>query len=541
MQEEIRTIINKAAATSVSFSVEVPGDKTHGDYSTNVALVLAKQAGKNPRELAEEVVAKLRKEKLFKSIEIAGPGFINFFIDDRMFFDAVKKIDKNAGSGKLLKGQKIMVEHTQPNPFKLFHVGHLMNNAIGESISRILKTSGAAVKTASYHGDVGLHVAKAVYALQKEIPLAEAYAYGHKAFEEYPKAKEEILEINKKIYEKSDLEINQLYAGGRLKSLEDFEKMYEQLGSKFDYHFFESAAGVDGKKVVLQHVGNIFEVGENGAIIFAGEKYGLHTRVFLNSDGLPTYEAKEVGLAKEKKAKWSFSSAVTVTANEQDSFFKVTEAAIGKVFPVLEGELKHVSHGLLKLPSGKMSSRTGNVITAEMLIEKVKESIREKSAERNLDDEAIEKIAIGAIKYSILKQSVGSDIIFDFEKSISFEGDSGPYLQYAYVRATSVMQKAKAEKVKPSLKKIPAVASDLEKLMGRFPEAVQKAAKQYNPQPVALYLTELAAEFSGYYAKNKIIDSADEFSPYKVALVEKFSLIMKNGLWLLGINVVEKM
>jgi arginyl-tRNA synthetase len=505
-----------------------------------VALALSKKLGKSPREAAEEIAVKIGKQKFLEKVEVAGPGFINFYLSKDFFVDQLKKIDKKVGHGKHAKGWKVFIEHTQPNPFKVFHIGHLMNNAIGESVARIIKANGATVKTASYHGDVGLHVAKAVWALKKGIVLQKAYAAGHKAYEENETSKEEILEINKKIYEKSDKVINVLFEKGRKESLHQFEKAYRLLDNKFDYRFYESDAGKVGKDLVLKNVGAIFSQGEQGAIVFEGEKFEpkTHTRVFINSEGFPTYEGKEVGLAQIKKSKFNYDASITVTGNEQNSFFNVVEVAIGEVFPNLKGKLQHLSHGMLKLPSGKMSSRTGTVISAEDLINQVKEKVQEKAKDRNLSEATVEQIAIGALKYSILKQSIGSDIIFDFEKSVSFEGDSGPYLQYSYVRANSVLAKAKKEGVKASLKNVPAELGSLEKMIIQFPEIVQKAGRDYQPHVVALYLTELAHEFNTYYAHHKIAQKGGEFG---VAVTQAFCYVMKNGLDLLGIRAPEKM
>jgi arginyl-tRNA synthetase len=211
--------------------------------------------------------------------------------------------------------------------------------------------------------------------------------------------------------------------------------------------------------------------------------------------------------------------------------------AMKEMMPKLAEKTTHIGHGMLRLPEGKMSSRTGKVITGESLIEKVKELVKEK----NNDEEIAEAVAISAIKYSILKQSIGSDIIFDFDKSISFEGDSGPYLQYSFARAKSVLRKAKEEGVKAILGKKMSEVSSLEKQMCYFPEIVLKANKNLDPHFIVLYLTELASEFNSYYAKNRIVDKADELSPYKVAITEKFTIIMENGLWLLGIKTLDKM
>jgi len=558
MKGQIKKIIGSAIKDNpCEFSIEIPGEKSHGDYSTNVALVLAKKLGKNPREVAESIKEKISaldgpalggKFPLFSKIEVAGPGFINFFIADKYFIDNLKNIGKDYGKVLVLKNEKVIIDYTDPNPFKEFHIGHLVPNAIGESLSRIFEFEGAKVKRVCYQGDVGMHVAKAIWGKVQDAKLSwgAAYAFGAKAYEENPFAKTEITELNKKIYNRSDKKINKLYDEGKKNSLERFDEIYKKLGTKFDWLIFESQVMDIGKKIVTDGLkAGIFEKGDNNAIIFKGEKFGLHTRVFVNSEGLPTYEAKDLGLAVVKYKKYRYDLSVVVTANEQTDYFKVMLCAMSKVNSKLAEKTKHIGHGMLRLPEGKMSSRTGKVITGESLIEKVEELVSQKIKDRELSEkerkEITEKVAVGAIRYSILKQSIGSDIIYDFDKSISFEGDSGPYLQYSYTRAQSVLHKAKVEGVRPSFDKAPSEITQLEKSMSYFPEIVLKAGENYEPHFVVLYLTELAGEFNSYYAKTKIVDKADEFSQYKVALTSAFAQIMKSGMWLLGIETLEKM
>ncbi len=547
IKEEIKKSIRQAVGQEIEVSVEVPENPGHGDYSSNIAMILAKKSGKNPREMAELIKSKIKND-LFKKIEVAGAGFINFFVADKFFINTLKKIDKNFGKGKELKNKKMIVDYTDPNPFKEFHIGHLMSNAIGESLCRIFEFQGAKVKRVCYQGDVGIHVAKAVWAkLQdKNQSWGEAYAFGAKAYDENEKSKKEIVELNKKIYERSDKSINKLYDQGKKESLKDFDKIYKKLGTKFDYFIFESQTGEIGKKIVEKGLkAGVFEKGDNGAIIFKGEKCGLHTRVFINSEGLPTYEAKDLGLAEMKYKKYAYDKSVIVTGNEVNDYFKVVLCAMDKINPELAKKTKHIGHGMLRLPEGKMSSRTGKVITGEFLMEKVEDMVKEKVRDRELSDkekkEIAEKVAVGAIRYSILKQSIGSDIIYDFDKSISFEGDSGPYLQYSYTRAESVLRKAKQERIKPNLKKVPNEIGQLEKSMSYFPEIVFEAQKNLEPHILVSYLTELAGIFNAYYAKNKIVDKTDEFSAYKVALTKAFSIVMKNGLQMLGIETLKKM
>lgn len=555
IKDEIKNVIESAVKKIGSFDVpeilvEVPGDKNHGDYATNIALSLAKTLKRHPIQIADQIVANIGKQMIFSKIQVAVPGFINFYLSNNFFTENLQHIlkDKNFGKNQNLKNQKIIIEYTDPNPFKEFHIGHLMSNAIGESLSRISEFQGAKVKRANYQGDVGLHVAKAIYGKIKnpKMDWPKAYAYGSKIYEEDQVAKKEIENFNKVIYERSFKDINKLYDQGKKESLEKFEKIYKVLGTHFDYYFFESQVADFGEKIVQRGLKKgVFEKGEKGAIIFKGEDFGLHTRVFINSEGLPTYEAKELGLAKIKYDKYKYEKSVIITGNEINNYFKVLLSAMSQVFPDLAKKTTHIGHGMMRLPEGKMSSRTGNVITAEFLLGEIEKLILEKLQTRDILEKEKQKIAqevaVGAIKYSILKQSIGGDIIYDFEKSISFHGDSGAYLQYSFARAQSILRKAKTEKIKPLLNKIPDTIGEFEKIMHYFPEVVEKAGQEYEPHYIVLYLTELASAFNNYYSKNKIVDKNNSLSPYRVALVQAFSTVMKNGLWLLGISSPEKM
>ena len=559
MQEKIKNLINEALKNlgieDVDFVVEHPADLKMGDYSTNIAMVLTKKLQMNPRELAEKIVAEMSKSlfNIVDKIEVAGPGFINFYLSPKFFNNSIKEIleNKNFGENQSLVEKKIFIEHTQPNPFKTFHIGHLMNNAIGESVVRIVKANGADVKVASYHGDVGLHVAKTIYGMMQDKPqefmlqkddivlsqqmafLGYCYAFGTDRYESLNiEGKNKVIDINKKIYERSDKEINYLYNLGKDISLRYFDSIYNRLDSHFDYHFYESEAGPIGKNIVLENLGRVFEESE-GATIFKGENFKpkTHTRVFLNKDKLPTYEAKEIGLAKIKKDLFTYDKSITITADEQDAFFNVLEVAIGEVFPEVKGKLKHLSHGMLKLPSGKMSSRTGSIISAEDLIDQVKEKVK-----------GDEKIAIGAIKYMILRQAIGGDIIFDFDKSVSTEGDSGVYFQYSCVRAKSVLEKAEGLGMYTSFQ-IPTgwESTLIEKLLYQFPEVVLRSGQELQPHYVTNYLTELAQAFNSFYGNTVIINDKDESSAYKLSITKAFFVIMKKGLNLLGIEAPERM
>ncbi len=528
--------------------VEHPGDLKNGDYSSGVALKFAKQLGLQPREFAEKIVAGLGKVDGVEKTEIAGAGFINFYLAASAVAASVEqaRAEDMWGSGASRKGKTIMVEYTDPNPFKEFHIGHLMSNAIGESIARLLQFSGAKVLRANYQGDVGPHVAKAIWALMKKGlknpsvgEISTAYQEGAAAYEENESSKGEIDAINKKVYEKSDPAINDLYDQGRKVTLEHFEELYKILGTQFDYYFFESDTGPRGVKAVNAHP-EIFEESE-GATVFKAEKFGLHTRVFLNKQGLPTYEAKDLGLAEIKKEKSTFDTSMSVTAHEQSDYFKVVLKAIELIHPEWKGQFEHIAHGMMRFAEGKMSSRKGNVITGESLLDELTEAADIRAAESRADDKVLlgQQVAVAAIKYQILRQASSKDIIFDRGRALSLEGDSGPYVQYAYARAHAVVEKAKEQGV-AARADASAAPSDLTRLLHRFPELVERAADELEPHILTTYLLEIASTFNSWYAQEQILDGTPA-AANKVAIAEAVARTLKNGLWILGIPAPEKM
>ncbi len=622
-------------------------------------MAAAKQSRSKPRELAEKIVEAFKKEMkgggadFIESVSIAGPGFINFNVKDKFLAEKIvelaaadlnalplKNTNKTIGSddsigsadskASLLKasdklsvanglpkkadlnrfesrsnteaGKKIIIEYTDPNTFKPFHIGHLMANAIGESLSRLIEHSGAEVIRICYPADIGLHIAKSVWALQKNLdkmphdgaPIAERteflgkmYVEGTAAYEADPAAKDDIDALNKVLYERSSKAVNALYEKGRKWSLDHFESLYELLGTKFDATIFESDMAPVGLAIVREFAKKgVFEESD-GAVVFKGEKYGLHTRVFINSHALPTYEAKEMGLNTTKFDRYpGLSQSIIVTANEQNEYFKVVIKALSLIDENVGSKTMHIGHGMMRFQSGKMSSRTGNLVTAETLIAEIKSMVMEKMVGREFSAEEADlvsdTVAIAAIKYTILRQGIGGDIIFDSAKSISFEGDSGPYLQYSAVRANSVLEKAKGTELLRSRAEnvvvIPASRSEakaqagiqghttktldprfrgddteshtlqlpekvglLERLIIRFPDIAERARQEYAPQHIANYLINLAGAFNAFYGTSVIVDAKEPLSPYRIELTKVFLKTMTDGLWLLGIKVPRRM
>jgi len=558
IQNFIKSTLKELALPQVDFVIEHPAQMEFGDYATNMALVLAKETNKNPKELAEKIVELLVKNKpdFIESLSVAGPGFINIKLKDFVFIEALEGIldeGDEYGKNKNLSSQKIIVEYTDPNPFKEFHIGHTMSNAIGESIARITEWNGAEVKRACYQGDKGIHVARAVaHKIKTGVEwksakaVALSYAEGSKLYESDENFKEFVVEVNKKIYDETDGEINQIYMIGRTLTLEYFETMYKILGTKFDFNFFESTTGEFGKALVRKHTPGVFEESE-GAVVFKGEKRDpkLHTRVFINKDGIPTYEAKELGLAKIKYDTYPYDISVVITGNEVNDYFRVLMSALSLIFPELAKKTRHIGHGMMRLPTGKMSSRTGDVVTAESLIEAVSQRVREKmkTSEKDLsgDEMFVSQIAVGAIKYSILRQAPGRDVIFDFDSAVSFEGDSGPYLQYTKARINSLLEKGKDLGLKPNIEKNQKI-SDLEKMLARFPEIISEAYENTAPHAIATYLIQISGLFNAFYANNQIVNSSEKnVSEHRLAIAKAVGQVIQNGLSVLGIQAPERM
>jgi len=576
----LKTAVSRLDIDPETVKIDYPENPDHGDFSTNVAMAHAKRLGMSPKVLAEKIIEEYKKNMPaeIESVSIAGPGFINFKLKDKVFSEEIISIVKGGAEyGWGTSDKNAIFEYTDPNTFKVFHIGHLMSNAIGESLSRLDQSQGVSVTRICYPSDIGLHIAKSLWAMEKhrsDIPvdsspiqektafLGKMYVEGVQAYEADVSNKDDIDALNRVIYERSSPTVNALYEKGRGWSLEHFELLYKRLGTKFDETFFESDMASVGLEIAKKFLASGVLVESEGAVVFRGEDHGLHTRVFVSSKGLPTYEAKELGLNITKFKKYpGTDESVIITASEQNDYFKVLKKVLTLIDENVGSKTRHIGHGMMRFASGKMSSRTGKVVTAEELLSDISGMVSAKIANRGFSAEEAEEIsdiiAIGAIKYTILRQAIGGDVIFDSSASISFEGDSGPYLQYAVVRAKSVLEKAKQQGIEEGKGTIsgskrwskkgdgelllPKEASLLEKLITRFPDILERARAEYAPQHVANYLINLAGAFNSYYGNNVIADKKEPFAPYRVSLTKAFVTTMTNGLWILGIKVPKRM
>ncbi len=556
MESTIRNLITEAlqakfGIADVPFSLERPKDLTHGDYATNVALIASKQLGKNPMEIATDLMQMLQSaDSRIASVSVAAPGFINFELNRSVMLDILADAVKDSwGQTTVYAGKKILVEHSSPNLFKPFHIGHLMNNTVGESIVRLARASGADVSTMSFPSDVSLGVAKAVFILlekygadfvpQEVSVLGDAYVEGTKRYADDETVQSRVKEIADNLYAQTLSPEWSLYERCKEFNIAYFEEIVARLGSHFDSYIYESEAGVDGKKLVLAHTPQVFTESEGAVVYTPGESQKLHTAVFINSQGNPTYEAKDLGLLELKFGKHSPDLSIFITDAQQVSHFNVVLDAAAHINPVWKEKSLHRYHGRMSFKGQKMSSRLGGVPLVEDVLAAVIEEVKEKNADITL--EASEMIGIAAIKLVILRAMAGKDINFDPETSLSFEGDSGPYIQYTAVRAMSLIQKGAAAGISPHMQKPIAGTELLERMIARFPDIVTRAQTEWAPHYLVTYLLELAQAFNSYYGQHKVVDEDTEASAYRLGITHTLHTTLVKGLDMLGIAVPEKM
>jgi len=566
---------------AVDFAVETPADFAHGDYSTNVAMVLARAEKKNPKELAEKFVAELNEKKIdeVEKISVAGPGFINFFLTPKVFAEKVKEIiEKGEKFGHIpSNGQTWVIEHTSPNPNKAMHIGHLRNNLTGMALTRIAEWNGYTVICDCIDNDRGIAIAKLMWGYLKfckknneqktdleywkehqdewltpeELNMRpdrfvdDLYVKGSADFESDAEVEKKVRALvvdweneNKIVWELWKKVLSYSYAGQ--------EMTLKRLGNRWDFVWHEHEHYKAGKQFVAEGLKkNIFKKLDDGAVITDLQKFNLTDTVVQKSDGTSLYITQDIALTKLKLEKYKANKLFWVIGPEQSlamqqMFAVCEELGIGK-----RADFTHIPYGYMSIKGqGKMSSRKGNVVFIDDVIDAAKNQIKKIMAEKETQVADIENIseilALGAVKFGVLKVARMQDVSFDITESTNLQGDSGPYLQYATVRANSILKKSSA--ILPSVK-MPEnwQTTNLEKMFEKFESVVSCAGLEYAPHYIVTYLIELASEFNSFYAHHKIIDIADPTSPYKLALTQSFANIMTAGLDLLGISVPDEM
>ncbi len=554
--QKIEGLIKKAGA-ELGFdfpiaNIEHPDDITHGDYSTNVALMYSKILGKSPREIADNLKNEIEKNlpKEIVKVEVAGAGFINFFLSREFFSESIGEIikDEDFGKNEIGEGKKVVVEYSSPNIAKPFTVGHLRSTIIGDAIANIISNSGFEVIRDNHLGDWGTQFGKQIVAIEKwgsikelkesSTPmryLVELYVKFHEVAES-DETLEERARSRFKDLESGEQTAIEIYNETIKVSKEYFNSIYEKLEvKKFDTELGESFYTPFIEKITKElEDKKLLKVSEGATLVFF-EEDKLPPLMIKKSDGTTLYATRDLATDSYRlNAYGKDTIIINEVGGEQSLYFKQvfeTEKLLGWVG---DNQRVHVAHGLYRFKEGKMSTRKGNVIWLEEVIDEAIKRAEEINKETSKD------VAIGALKFNDLKRKSSEDIVFDWDEILNLKGDSGPYLQYSYVRAYSIIEKANGVNIKESFDVVLPSITNLEKILYRFPEVTLRAGQEYSPHYIATYLMELASAFSNFYAQGVIVSDSPE-APYKVAITKAFSVVMKRGLELLGIPVLKKM
>ncbi|MCX7788285.1 MAG: arginine--tRNA ligase [Spirochaetes bacterium] len=554
-------------------SVENPPKPELGDLAIPL-FPFAKVFRMPPQTLSSLVGEELQqKDSLPEGIDrfsIVGP-YLNIFLNRSLvtglLFQQIRTEGDRFGSSSILSSKRIMVEFSSPNTNKPLHLGHLRNDALGESVARILRFSGATVRTVDLINDRGIHICKSMLAYQElghgRTPEDEGLKSDHFVGKYYvlynelakrdPEAEDRARNMLVK-WEQGDPEVRLLWEKMNRWAIEGIKRTYERTGIHFDQFYFESEVYLKGKEEVLKGLEKgIFYQEADGSIWVNLEDIGLDRKVLLRSDGTSLYVTQDIGTAISRYKDWPFDVMIYVVASEQNYHFKVLFSILERLGYEWAKNLYHLSYGMVNLPEGKMKSREGTVVDADDLLDELtemaKEEIRTKEREGEVGDleGTAGKIALGALHYYLLQPSPSKDIVFNPRESLSFTGNTGPYIQYTGARICSMVRKL--DEV-PQVKERTGKPSDLNtgeewelvKLLFEFPAMVEQSAISYNPSLLANYLYEVSKTFSRYYHEHPILFAENpDVAASRVQLSRCVLQVLKNGMHLLNIPFLEVM
>ncbi len=542
-------------------------DIERGDYAYP-AMKAAAETDNNPRQIAESISEDLEDIDIIDSVEVAGPGYLNIHLDREMFGQRVEETLESTTMGVGQQDGSVLVEFSSPNVAKPMHVGHFRNNALGDSLQRILSFVGYDVTSENYLGDWGTQYGKLIYAFKeygsmeafKEEPMEhmfELYVTFHDEMEDSENAEsssdranasssssdEEMEEKGRKWaakIEDGDKEAAELWEIFRDASIEYHKQDYRRMGVTFDRWTGESTVVEDARAMVQDWV-DAGELGydEDGSVFMEFSDHDLPGAVMLKADGSTLYLTRDLYNLKKRKEE-GFDMNMYVVGSEQELHFQQVFAAADELGLDPSGS-EHVSYGLLSLPEGSMSSRRGRIIRLEHAIDEAIERAEEKASEeveRDIDN--AEAIGIGALKYANLAVTRSKDIEFDWDRALSFEGDSGPYLQYSNVRAKSIRRKTDHDGTMAG--HLTDAEHTLVREMERFPEVIERSARQREPARIANYLSGLCEEFNSFYHSCPVLDAEDETTiRRRLRIVELFVEVSGQGMELLGIEPLDGM
>ncbi|MFW5742030.1 MAG: arginine--tRNA ligase [Spirochaetota bacterium] len=570
-------LAEEAAQTGVDLpdsdlATETPPSSELGDLAFPM-FPFARVFRRNPAAIAEAVASRLGDGELGELGEaaVAGP-YINVrypraLVSSRVVTDALEQADAY-GRNASLSGERVTIEFSSPNTNKPLHLGHLRNDALGESVSRILAACGAEVRSVNLINDRGIHICKSMIAYQRfgngETPeqagvkgdrlVGDYYVRYNEWAKEDPTAEAQAREMLRK-WEAGDEEVVALWKTMNQWVIEGIWKTYEATGIRFDAVYFESDTYASGKAEVVRGLeeGRFYRA-EDGSVWVDLEPINLDKKILLRGDGTSVYLTQDIGTVLARYADWPFDRMIYVVGSEQNYHFRVLFYVLERLGYEWASQLFHLSYGMVNLPEGRMKSREGTVVDADDLIAELEglaaEEIRSKEREDAVGDidATAHAVAVGALHYYLLQVTPSKDMIFNPKESLSFTGNTGPYLQYMCARIASMLRKAAERGVSsdPEGVRWDALRAEPEwqlvRLVDRCPEVVRQAGAEYTPAVLATYLYEVARLFSSYYHDYPIL-MADEPHVRRARLVLARSVlqVLKNGLGLLNIPYLEIM
>lgn len=558
------------AASELEAKIEIPADESLGDYAFP-CFFLGKTIKKSPVAIAMELATAIGNETgrsgLIERVQATGP-YVNFFVNKAALaeavIEAVSKLSHNYGSASKTD-KTIMVEYFHANTHKAVHIGHVRNICLGESLCRILEFSGNRLVRVNYQGDIGPHVAKCIWGIRNlkdkigSPPatnrlrwLGNVYVQANTAVEGDEQLEADVKQLLLKIYE-GDKELNKLWKETRQWCLAEFDEMYRDFGVKYNEFYFESEVEFEARKISRQLVKDGIARESDGAIIMDLKPYKLGVFVLLTKDGTALYSSKDIALARKKMSKYRLDRSIHVVGREQELHFKQlfkTLELIGSKEKEFAAKSYHLIYGLVILPTGKMSSRAGSVVFYDDLRNELL-SLAVAEVKKRHDDwdesqiaAAAKKIAFAALKFGMVNRDNDTELVFDWEQAMKLEGETGPYVQYAYARVCSIFRKyGKSLPHRADYSALTTTAAEVKliKMLRDFPAVVAAAAAQLKPALVSRYLLDLAQAFSNFYNDCPILNAEPAVRDARLVLCAAVKQVLGNGLKLLAIDALEEM
>jgi arginine--tRNA ligase len=538
--------------------------KEFGDFQTNFAMMSSKLIGKNPREIANTIIENFEKNDIIEKLEVAGPGFINIFLKNSFLNEEIKKLENEKYDFSFLNIDKtVIIDYSSPNIAKRMHIGHLRSTIIGDSIKRILNFLGFKTLADNHIGDWGTQFGKLIVAYKnwldkkayEEDPIGELeriYVLFSDKAKKDPALEDEAREELKKL-QLGNEDNQKLWKEFIDISLKEYNKVYERLDVNFDYYYGESFYN-DMMPSVLEELKkkNIARE-DQGALVVFFEDDKLPPAIVQKKDGSFLYTTSDLATMKFRKNELKVDEAVYLTDDRQQNHFKQV-FEIGKMLgEPYDYKKTHIVFGIMRFGDQIFSSRSGNTIRLVDLLDEAKKQVKKVIDEKNpnIPEKEKEKIAetigSGAIKYFDLSQNRTSDITFTWEKVLNFEGNTGPYLQYTYVRIMSIFRKLEEENINVEntdivLDEMAGIERELASELLKFPQAVVKSYENFRPNIIADYLFDTAKLFNSFYNSSSILKEEDkQVMDARILLAKKTAFVLKEGLELLGIKTVNRM